>query len=93
MVCKAFSDHLSTYKYHRAAGARSIADIVTGFSLPLLPLRAKGVMLRLGLVNTLLPKHRYKKVSRAHGIIANKHDRQFTLATPNQVWWGDLTYI
>jgi putative transposase len=80
-------------KYHRAAGARSIADIVTGFSLPLSPLRAKGVMLRLGLVNTPLPNHRYKKASRAHDIIANKHDRQFTPATLNQVWWCDLTYI
>jgi putative transposase len=69
-----------------SAGARSIADIVTGFGLPLSRYRAKGVMKRLGLVSTQLPKHRYKKASRAHGIIANNLDRQFTPATPNQVW-------
>jgi putative transposase len=76
-----------------SAGARSIADIVPGFGLPLSRYRAKGVMKRLGLVSTQLPKHRYKKASRAHGIIANKLDRQFTPATPNQVWCGDVTYI
>lgn len=76
-----------------SAGARSIANIVTGFGLPLSRYRAKGVMKRLGLVSTQLPAHRYKKASKVHHSIANTLDRQFTPAKPDQVWCGDVTYI
>ena len=76
-----------------SAGSRSIADIVTGFGVPLSRYRARGIMKRLGLVSTQLPTHRYKKASKAHCAIANKLARRFTPSAPNQVWCGDVTYI
>ena len=76
-----------------SAGARSIAQIVTGQGVPLSRYRARGVMRRLGLVSTQLPTHRYKKASQAHSHIANTLNREFSPTAPNQVWCGDVTYI
>lgn len=76
-----------------SAGARSIAEIVTGFGAPLSRYRAGRLMTELDLVSTQLPKHKYRKANRAHVSIPNVLDRQFAPSAPNQVWCGDVTYI
>jgi len=76
-----------------SAGARSIANIVTGFGVRLSRYRASRLMSELGLVSTQLPKHQYRKANQAHTDIPNLLDRQFKPSQPNQVWCGDVTYI
>ena len=76
-----------------SAGARSIADIVSGFGVPLSRYRARGFMKRLGLVSTQLPGHKYKKATQPYTNISNILDRQFSPTAPNQVWCGDVTYV
>ena len=76
-----------------SAGARSIADIVTGFGIPLSRYRAGRIMSDLRLVSTQLPKHKYRKANQVHTDIPNVLDRQFSPNQPNQVWCGDVTYI
>ena len=76
-----------------SAGARSIAQMVSGQGLPLSRYRARGFMRRLGLVSTQLPTHRYKKASQPHSRIPNTLNREFYPTAPNQVWCGDVTYI
>ena len=76
-----------------SAGARSIADIVTGFGTPLSRYRAARIMAELDLVSTQLPKHKYRKANQVHVSIPNVLDRQFSPSAPNRVWCGDVTYI
>jgi len=76
-----------------SAGARSIADIVTGFGVSLSRYRAGRLMTELDLVSTQLPKHKYRKANKVHAEIPNLLDRQFNPEQPNQVWCGDVTYI
>jgi putative transposase len=76
-----------------SAGARSIAQMVSGQGIPLSRYRARGAMRRLGLVSTQLPTHRYKKASQPHSRIPNTLNREFYPTAPNQVWCGDVTYI
>ena len=76
-----------------SAGARSIAQIVSGLGMPLSRYRARGLMKRLGLVSTQLPKHKYKKAPLAHSHIPNTLNREFEPTAPNQIWCGDVTYI
>ena len=76
-----------------SAGARSIANIVTGFGESLSRYRAGRLMSELGLVSTQLPKHKYRKANQAHANIPNVLDRQFNPSQPNQAWCGDVTYI
>lgn len=37
--------------------------------------------------------HHYKVAKQAHPDIANRLERKFSVAAPNQVWCGDITYI
>lgn len=76
-----------------SAGARSIAQIVSGLGVPLSRYRAKGFMRRLGLVSTQQPAHRYKQASQPHSCIPNTLNREFNPVAPNRVWCGDVTYI
>ena len=76
-----------------SAGARSIANIVTGFGVELSRYRAGRLMCELGLISTQLPKHKYRKANQVHTDIPNVLDRQFKPRQPNQVWCGDVTYI
>lgn len=78
---------------HGSAGARSIAEIVTGFGVPLSRYRATGIMKSLGLVSCQLPSHRYQKATKVNSFIPNELNRQFVPSSPNEVWCGDVTYI
>ncbi len=50
-------------------------------------------MKKLGLVSCQQPRHRYKRSRQEHIVIPNHLERQFAVAEPNQVWYGDVTYI
>lgn len=84
-------------KAHRlsngSAGARSIAEIVTSFGVPLSRYRATGIMKSLGLVSCQLPIHRYKKATKVNSFVPNELNRQFAPSAPNQIWCGDVTYL
>jgi putative transposase len=76
-----------------SAGARTIATISSARGHTLSRYRATGIMKRLGLVSCQLPKHAYRKAAQEHTEIENHLNREFTVARPNQVWCGDVTYI
>jgi len=75
-----------------SAGARTIATISSARGHTLSRYRATGIMKRLGLVSCQLPKHAYRKAAQEHTEIENHLNREFTVARPNQVWCGDVTY-
>lgn len=92
----AFKEAVSkSYQFHKArAGAPSItADIKTsGFNVSV---RTVGRMMqRLGLRARGCRKFkRTTDSNHKYGASPNLLDRQFTVARPNQVWVGDITYI
>ena len=76
-----------------SAGARTIAGIVTTKGVPLSRYKATNIMKKLRLVSCQVKKHSYKKTENEHLNIPNTLDRQFAVTEPNQVWYGDVTYI
>lgn len=50
-------------------------------------------MKELNLVSCQRPIHTYKKTQQEHVHIPNWLNRQFAVTEPNQVWYGDVTYI
>jgi putative transposase len=76
-----------------AAGARTIAAMVSARGIPLSRYRATRLMRRLGLVSCQLPTHRYKKAAQEHPAVPNRLERQFAVTEPNQVWCGDVTFV
>ncbi len=82
--------------YHESkgsAGARTIASIAIERGTALSRYRARGLMKRCQLVSCQQAKHAYKKTKQEHLAIPNHLNREFDVATPNQVWCGDVTYI
>ena len=76
-----------------SAGARSIADMVSNSGIPLSRYRAGRLMRQLDLHSRQQRAHRYKRANKAHVMIDNKLDREFSPEAPDQVWCGDVTYI
>jgi len=54
---------------------------------------AGRLMKELGLVSCQQPTYRYKRGGHEHVAIPNHLERQFAVTEPNQVWFGDVTYI
>lgn len=67
--------------------------MLTNDGEPLSRYRAGRLMKVLNLVSCQQPKHAYKKSTKEHVAIPNTLNREFTVAAPNQVWCGDVTYI
>ncbi len=78
---------------NNSAGARSIADMVTTQGIKLSRYRASKLMKAMGLVSCQSPKHKYQKATKEHIEIPNHLSRQFAVASPNEVWVGDVTYV
>ncbi|WP_114987154.1 IS3 family transposase [Pragia fontium] len=76
-----------------SAGARSIADMVSGRGVPLSRWRASKLMKELNIVSCQQPKYRCRKATKERVDIPNHLDRQFAVTEPNQTWCGDVTYI
>ncbi len=68
-----------------SAGARTIATIATERGTALSRYRARGLMKRCQLVSCQQPKHAYKKAKQEHLKIPNHLNREFDVATPDQV--------
>ena len=76
-----------------SAGARTVATIASSRGFPLSRYRTNKVMRKLGLNSCQQPKHAYKRGGNEHLDIPNHLNREFTVAAPNEVWCGDVTYV
>lgn len=76
-----------------SAGARMIALIATERGYPLSRYRVRGLMKEQQLFSCQQPKPAYRKSTQEHVCIPNHLDRTFTVARPNEVWCGDVTYL
>jgi putative transposase len=50
-------------------------------------------MVKFDLKSCQQPKHAYKRGGKEHLDIPNHLNRAFAVASPNEVWCGDVTYI
>lgn len=55
--------------------------------------KVRSLMRELGLICKQPGPHAYKQATVERPDIPNHPDQEFTVATPNQVWCGDITYI
>ncbi|MFT6193229.1 MAG: putative transposase, partial [Cognaticolwellia sp.] len=76
-----------------SAGARTLATIATTRAVPLSRYRASKIMVKFNLKSCQQPKHAYKRGGKEHLDIPNHLNRAFAVASPNEVWCGDVTYI
>ena len=54
---------------------------------------ARSLMREMGLKSLQRRRHRYKPSGAEAQYAPNHLARKFTVASPNQVWCGDVTYI
>lgn len=76
-----------------SAGSRTMSTLVTSAGIDLSRYRARKAMQHLGLVSKQPSAPKYKKANNEHLAVPNILDRQFNVASPNEVWCGDVTYI
>lgn len=76
-----------------STGSRNIVAMVTAKGIDLSRWRARKLMKELNIISCQHPGHLSKKASKEHAEIPNYLQRQFTVTEPNQVWYGDVTYI
>jgi len=76
-----------------AAGARTIAGMLTQQGLSVGRHKAKSLMKEAELVSKQHKKHRYKAAEEESHIADNKLNREFAVERSNQVWCGDVTYV
>ena len=78
----------------RAAGARSIATIVSRDSGVKMGRRLAGKLMKeLDIASCQVAARKYKRGGNQHVEIPNHLNRQFAVTAPDQVWCGDVTYI
>lgn len=84
-----------SYRAHKArAGAPSITAEIKAKGFNVSARTVGRIMQRLGLRSRGCRKFkRTKDSNHKYGASPNLLDRQFTVARPNQVWVGDITYI
>ena len=76
-----------------AAGARTLAGQLTQQGEPVGRYQAARLMREANICSKQAPHHRYKMAEEASNIAPHLLQREFTVAAPNQVWCGDVTYI
>lgn len=76
-----------------SAGSRTIRDILNQQNVSIGRYKVSRLMAEASLVSKQPGKHRYKVADAERLDIPNHLDRQFTVAKPNQVWCGDITYV
>ncbi len=76
-----------------AAGSRTISGMLKQQGESVGRYKAGSLMKEAGLVSKQLKQHRYRVAKEESVIAKNKLERQFTVAKPNQVWCGDVTYV
>lgn len=76
-----------------SAGSRTIQGLLNEQGEEVGRFKVRSLMRELGLICKQPGPHAYKQATVERPDIPNHLDREFTMATPNQVWCGDITYI
>lgn len=76
-----------------SSGARTMSTTLQTDGIEVGRFLAGRLMKELGLVCKQPGPHRYKQTQVEHLAIPNQLNREFTVAAPNRVWCGDITYI
>ena len=76
-----------------SAGSRSIVTMLQGRGVPIGRYKVRALMRESGLICKQPGPHKYKQATVERHDIPNRLDREFDVASPNQVWCGDITYI
>lgn len=77
----------------QAAGSRTISGQLKQQGEQVGRHKVRSLMREAGLESKQPGQHCYKPATKPSHIAENLLDRQFTVAKPNQVWCGDVTYI
>jgi hypothetical protein len=75
-----------------SAGSRTLMGQLRELDHPVGRYKVRRLMAEANLVSSQ-PGHKYKKTGQARVDIPNLLDRQFSVAQPNQIWCGDITYV
>lgn len=76
-----------------AAGSRSIMLMMREDGIEIGRFKVRKLMSEMKLVSKQPGSHAYKKATVERPDIPNVLDREFTVAAPNEVWCGDITYV
>jgi putative transposase len=76
-----------------AAGTRTISGMLKQQGESVGRYKARSLMNEAGLVSKQQKRHRYKVADKPAQVAENHLNREFTVARPNQVWCGDVTYV
>lgn len=75
-----------------SAGSRSLVAMLRDEGVNVGRFRVRRLMKEQGLISKQPGSHVYKKATVERPDIPNVLDRKFTVAAPNKVWCGDITY-
>ncbi|WP_407332108.1 IS3 family transposase [Enterovibrio sp. 27052020O] len=76
-----------------SAGSRTLVDMMTDLGHKIGRFKVRRLMKEAQLISKQPGSHNYKQASIERLDIPNQLDRQFSVAAPDQVWCGDITYI
>ena len=76
-----------------AAGSRSIMLMMKEDGLQIGRFKVRMLMREMNWISKQPGSHAYKKATVERPDIPNVLNREFAVASPNQVWCGDITYI
>ncbi|MDI6671500.1 IS3-like element IS222 family transposase [Pseudomonas aeruginosa] len=76
-----------------SAGSRSILGMLREEGVTIGRFRVRRLMRELGLVSKQPGSHAYKQATVERPDIPNRLNREFATEHPNQVWFGDITYV
>ncbi|WP_237720908.1 IS3 family transposase [Pseudomonas asplenii] len=76
-----------------SAGSRSLVAMLRDEGVEIGRFKVRRLMREQGLISKQPGSHAYTKTTVERPDIPNVLDRQFTVAAPNVVWCGDITYI
>lgn len=76
-----------------SAGSRNIMGIMREEGTAIGRFKVSRLMEELGLVCKQPGSHAYKQATVERVDIPNHLNREFTVAAPSQVWYGDITYV
>ena len=76
-----------------AAGSRSIMLMLKESGMKIGRFKVRKLMTEMNLISRQPGSHAYKKATVERPDIPNVLDREFTVASPNEAWCGDITYV
>ncbi|MGR5502022.1 IS3 family transposase [Vibrio sp. DNB22_10_4] len=76
-----------------AAGSRTLASMLQSEGFDVGRFKVSKLMQEAELISKQPGSHHYKQAKLERPDIPNKLKREFSVATPNEVWCGDITYI